>query len=137
MDLRLLLSLVLLGVLIGCAESKKSITCFSCVPKPGQPKWCARDEAEGSYKQCKSDDPLVPANTCYKSVSKSGEVRKGCAPSKWNHDYVYTSDVGLNGEKDVKTYFCNTKLCNSAPSSSSTPFLLVLVLSTFMMMLSR
>ena len=44
------------------------------------------------------------------------EVNKGCAPKKWNHDMVYSNDVGPNGEQGVKTYYCNTKLCNNSNS---------------------
>merc|ERR1711892_1262544 len=62
-------------------------------------------------------EALVPANTCFKSVdTKTGEVNKGCAPMKFNHNNVFTTDVGPNGEHGVKTYFCNTKLCNSGNS---------------------
>merc|ERR1711915_323928 len=113
MELQFLLFILLI---FGCYDvsAKKGITCFSCQPRRGQPDWCSRDESEGNFKECKSDDPLVPVNTCYKSVTKDGVVTKGCAPSKWNHDYVYTSNVGINGEPNAKTYFCNKRLCNSS-----------------------
>jgi len=107
-----LLSFVFSVFLLVAAEGAKTFQCFTCTPKPGNPKWCSRYESRGNYKKCKSDDPLIPANTCFKQIAKDGEVTKGCAPSKWNRDSVYKSDVGINNEPGMKTYFCNTKLCN-------------------------
>ena len=94
----------------------KDISCFTCTAPASNPMKCARPEYQGTFKQCKGE-ALVPANTCFKSVDiKTGEVNKGCAPMKFNHNNVFTTDVGPNGEHGVKTYFCNTKLCNSGNS---------------------
>eukprot|EP00090_Calanus_glacialis_P045711 TRINITY_DN8664_c0_g1_i1.p1 TRINITY_DN8664_c0_g1~~TRINITY_DN8664_c0_g1_i1.p1 ORF type:complete len:137 (+),score=46.33 TRINITY_DN8664_c0_g1_i1:76-486(+) len=116
MDLRSVLTLlwVVLLYTVDVEAKVKDITCFTCLGTAANPMKCTRPEYQGTFKQCKGE-ALVPANTCYKSVNiKTGEVNKGCAPMKTNRNMVYTTDVGPNGEQGVKTYYCNSKLCNSS-----------------------
>merc|ERR1711862_1055582 len=83
----------------------KGINCFTCTATANNPLKCTRPEYQGTYKKCEGE-ALAPANTCYKSVNtKTGEVNKGCAPKKWNHDMVFNNNVGPNGEEGVKTYY--------------------------------
>ena len=46
------------------------------------------------------------------------EVNKGCAPDPRNKNSVYMSEEGPWGEIGVTSYYCNTRLCNSAPGTS-------------------
>ena len=54
---------------VGTVMAKvKDITCFTCTATAANPMKCTRPEYQGTFKACKGE-PLVPANTCYKSVN--------------------------------------------------------------------
>eukprot|EP00092_Neocalanus_flemingeri_P019487 GFUD01021112.1.p3 GENE.GFUD01021112.1~~GFUD01021112.1.p3 ORF type:complete len:134 (+),score=35.05 GFUD01021112.1:181-582(+) len=125
MDIRL--GMILWMASLCMVEAKvKDISCFTCTAPASNPMKCTRPEYKGTYKQCVGE-ALIPANTCFKSVDvKTGEVNKGCAPMNQNRNTVYTANVGPNGEQGVKTYYCNTKLCNSGNSMVGAMVLIVM-----------